>query len=211
MDTRSLGYLGLGALVVIVLVTLVGVPPAVWITAVLLAGVVGLAYAVLRARASGVDIAARMVALADQSGTVAEPAAPGASIAAEEPATAPALAVEQPLAAEEPVAPPVVPASPVEVALVRPADARAGKPAVWLHRFGGRRVHRYQSADTWVVEQVSTKDPDNPKKRTIGEPLTFASEAVAIAAADDLAQGIRPDQLVAVPRARQSFAAQVHA
>ena len=109
------------------------------------------------------------------------------------------------------VAAPVVPASPVEVALVRSADARAGKPAVWLHRYGGRRVHRYQSADAWVVEQVSTKDPDNPRKRVIGEPLTFASEAVAIAAADDLAQGVRPDELVAVPPARQSFAAQAHA
>lgn len=209
MDTRSLGYLGLGALVAIVLVTLVGVPPAVWITALLLAGVVGLAYAVLRARASGIDIAARMVALDPQPGAVEKPVAAEGPATVEAPVAAPALAAEEPATAQEPT--PAVPASPVEVALVRPADTRAGKPAVWLHRYGGRRVHRYQSADAWVVEQVSTKDPDNPRKRVIGEPLTFASEAVAIAAADDLAQGVRPDELVAVPRAQQSFAAQAHA
>ena len=190
MDTRNLGYLGLGALVAIIFVTLVGVPPAVWITVALIAAVVGVAYAVVQARASGLDIAARMVAQGPQ------PVVTEAPVAVEEPPPAPALAV---------------PASPVEVRLVRPADDVAGTTAVWLHRFGGRRVHRYRSADTWVVEQVSTKDPDNPKKRVIGEPLTFAREADAIAAADDLAQGHRPSELVAVPPTRTTFAAQAHA
>jgi len=197
MDTRNLGYLGLGALVAIIFVTLVGVPPAVWITVALIAAVVGVTYAVVQARASGIDIAARMVARGIQ------PVATEAAV----PVVEPPVAVE-----DSPPAPaPAVPASPVEVQLVRPADGATGTTAVWLHRFGGRRVHRYRSADTWVVEQVSTKDPDNPKKRVIGEPLTFALEAAAIAAADDLARGARPSELVAVPPARPTFAAQAHA
>jgi hypothetical protein len=53
-------------------------------------------------------------------------------------------------------------------------------------------VHRFATADGWVVQRVSTKDPDNPKKRVIGEPLTLGTEADAIAAADELAQGQTP-------------------
>ena len=194
MDTRNLGYLGLGALVAIVFVTLVGVPPAVWITAALIAVVVGVAYAVYRARAAGTDIAARMAALNTES------------VAADPPAqTAPTTVPASP--ATVPASPATVPASPVKVELVRPADYATGKPDVWLHRFGGRRVHRFEHADGWVVEQVSTKDPDNPKKRVIGEPLTFELEWQAIEAADALAQGVRPADQAPTPRPRPTFAA----
>jgi hypothetical protein len=73
-------------------------------------------------------------------------------------------------------------------------------PDVWLHRCGGRRVHRYFSGGSWVVEQVTTKDPDNPKKRVVGTPLTFTDKAEAAEAADNLARGILPED---VDRARE--------
>jgi hypothetical protein len=82
------------------------------------------------------------------------------------------------------------PAAAVEA--VRVADGVTGAPAVWLHRSGGRRVHRFADGAGWIVQQVSTKDPDNPRKRIIGEPLTYTSEDEAIKAADNLAQGILP-------------------
>ncbi len=160
MDTRTLGYIGLGVLVGIVVATLVGVPPFIWITAAIVALVATAAVAL--GQSAGSSDASRML-----SREAPEPVAP-----------------------EAPTPQPVR-TSDVEMELVRPAD-EDGTPAVWLHRRGGRRVHRFESADGWVVERVSTKDPDNPKKRIIGEPLTFASEADAIVAADELAQGQTP-------------------
>ncbi len=165
MDTRSLGYLGLGALMAIVFVTLMGVPPAVWITVVLIAAGIGTTYLIRRAQDDGVDVASRMVA-------------PDTDLSGHDP---------EPTTSDVPVR-----VSDVDVELVRAADEAEGTPAVWLHRSGGRRVHRYESPDAWVVQQVSTKDPDNPKKRVIGETLTFATESQATRAADDLAQGVRP-------------------
>ena len=164
MDTRTLGYLGLGVLGVIVVATLIGVPPAIWISAMLAAVAVAVAVVVRQAQSDGVDDAARMMAV-ETSG---------------------------PAATSEPL--PAAPARPssIQMELVRPADHKSGAPAVWLHRRGGRRVHRLETAEGWVVEQVSTKDPDNPKKRVIGETLTFAGEAEAISAADELAQGQAP-------------------
>jgi hypothetical protein len=160
MDTRTLGYIGLGVLVGIVVATLIGIPPFIWITAAIVA--IAVTAAVVLAHAAGTSDAARMLPRE------------GKEIAPEPRSPAP-----QPSRASD-----------VEMDLVRPAGD--GRPAVWLHRRGGRRVHRYESATGWVVERVSTKDPDNPRKRVIGESLTFASEADAVAAADELAQGQTP-------------------
>ena len=160
MDTRTLGYIGLGVLVGIVVATLIGVPPFIWITAALVAIVATAAVAL--GQSAGSNDASRMLSR--------EEASPDVDAA---PAPQPART------------------SDVEMELVRPADD-AGTPAVWLHRRGGRRVHRFATTDGWVVQRVSTKDPDNPKKRVIGEPLTFGAEADAIAAADELAQGQTP-------------------
>ena len=62
MDRRTLRYLGLGSLAAIVVATLIGVPPAIWVMAVLSSLVIGLIVAVRQARQDGVDDAARMVA-----------------------------------------------------------------------------------------------------------------------------------------------------
>jgi hypothetical protein len=164
MDTRTLGYLGLGLLAAIVVATLIGVPPAIWIMAVLISLVIGLIVAVRQARQDGVDDAARMVAGAGP----------------------------HPLPTSQAQAPAPTPRSSVESELVRTADATTGTPAVWLHRRGGRRVHRFETANGWVVQRVSTKDPDNPRKRIIGKPLTLATEFDAIIAADELARGQAP-------------------
>ena len=162
MDTRTLAYIGLGVLAGIVLATLIGVPPFIWIAASIVT--LGATTAVVLARSDGSSDAARMFArdISDQS------------------------------SGSERVAAAPVRASAVEMELVRPADAEAGTPAVWLHRRGGRRVHRFQTAAGWVVQRVSTKDPDNPKLRVIGEPLVVAAEADAVSAADELAQGQAP-------------------
>jgi hypothetical protein len=162
MDTRTLAYIGLGVLTGIVLATLVGVPPFIWIAASIVA--LGSTATVVMAQADGSSDAERMLARdASDRSPVSEPVAPGS-----------------------------VRTSSVQMELVRPADGETGTPAVWLHRRGGRRVHRYQAAGGWVVQRVSTKDPDNPKLRIIGEPLAFAGEADAISAADELAQGQAP-------------------
>ena len=158
MDTRTLGYVGLGVLVGIVVATLIGIPPVIWIAAALVA-LVGTAAALL-ARSDGSNDAARMLAREDS----------------------------------EPNALEGVRSSDVEMELVRPADEAAGAAAVWLHRRGGRRVHRYETGDGWIVEQVSTKDPDNPRKRVVGAPVTAATEADAIGIADDMAHGTRPSE-----------------
>ena len=162
MDTRTLAYIGLGVLAGIVLATLIGVPPFIWIAASIVT--LGATAAVVLARSDGSSDAARMFArdVSDQS--------PGSERVAAAP----------------------VRASAVEMELVRPADDETGTPAVWLHRRGGRRVHRFQTATGWVVQRVSTKDPDNPKLRVIGEPLVVAAEADAVSAADELAQGQAP-------------------
>ncbi len=168
MDTRHLGYVGLAVLIGIIVLTLVGVSADVWIPLVLIGG--GIGVAVVHALASGSDIAERVVANGQSREAVpAEPAPP-------EPAHSTATRS--------------IDAKPVQTELVR-AESSDG-PAVWLHRCGGRRVHRYTADAGWVVEQVSTKDPDNPKKRVIGESLTFALESDAITAADDLARGQAP-------------------
>lgn len=162
MDTRTIGYIGLGVLVGIVVASLVGVPPFIWITAAIVALVATAAVAL--GQSAGSSDATRM-------------------LAREEPEPEPV--------AREASTPEPARSSDVEMVLVRPA-ADDGTPAVWLHRRGGRRVHRFESTAGWTVERVSTKDPDNPKKRVIGEPLTFATEADAVAAADELAQGHAP-------------------
>lgn len=179
MDTRTLGYVGLGVLVGVVVATLIGIPPIIWIAAALLALVVTVA--VIMARSDGTSDAARMLGLAPSD----------------------------PAPANEP--PPTDPSRPsaVEMELVREGDGET--PAVWLHRSGGRRVHRFATPDGWVVQQVSTKDPDNPKKRVIGQTLTLATESQAIEAADDLAQGVRrssvrADALVGSPLVAETFA-----
>jgi hypothetical protein len=163
MDTRTLGYIGLGVLVGIVVATLIGLPPLIWITAAIVALVAIVAVAM--AQSTGASDAARM--LARES-------------------------VEDRQPAPEAAKPAPTRYSDVEMELVRAADDDSGTPAVWLHRRGGRRVHRYAVTGGWVVERVSTKDPDNPRKRVIGDSLTFATEADAIAAADELAQGQAP-------------------
>lgn len=160
MDTRTLGYIGLGVLVGIVLATLIGLPPFVWITAAIVTLVVTAAMAM--GLVAGSTDAARV-------------------LGREAPTSA--------AAASEPAAPELLRATDVEMELVRPADLVERIPAVWLHRRGGRRVHRYRQNGGWVVERVSTKDPDNPKRRVIGESLMFVSEAEAVVAADDLARG----------------------
>lgn len=164
MSTQHLGYLGGGVLLAIVVLTLIGVPPELWIAAALVAVVIGgVAFvAVRQGQAHGSDLAQRFVAArANRTANSGQPS-------------------------------PSAPAPDVDVELVRAADEASGTPAVWLHRRGGRRAHRYQTKAGWTVERVSTKDPDNPKKRVIGESLTFASEAGAVAAANDLVQGQDP-------------------
>ena len=180
MDTRSLGLIGLGALAAIIVVTFVGVPPEIWIPLLLVAAAAGLVLVFVGAQASGAKLAERMVARTAATGRRARAVAEAA-----------------------PVATPAKPATAklVETELVRDGDG-AAKPAVWLHRCGGRRVHRFAGEDGWTVQQVSTKDPDNPRKRVIGEPRTFAREADAMAAADDLARGLPPrtDQAMRLDR-----------
>ncbi len=162
MDTRTLGYVGLGVLVGIVVATLIGIPPVIWIAAALVA-LVGSA-AVMLAQSNGSSDAVRMLSRATTAPVPATESAPSTPTRS----------------------------SNVEMELVREADHDAGTPAVWLHRRGGRRVHRHESGSGWVVERVSTKDPDNPRKRIIGEPVMLATEADAITAADELAQGQVP-------------------
>jgi len=162
MDTRKLGFLGLGALGAIIVVTLAGVPPAVWITLALVGVGIGITFVIREAQADGVDVANRIVVVNATQADGAPPTTASTDTSA------------------------------VSVELVRAADERTGAPAVWLHRCGGRRVHRYSSEDGWVVQQVSTKDPDNPKLRTIGDAHSFATESEAILAAGDLAQGVAP-------------------
>jgi hypothetical protein len=168
MDTRTLGYIGLGVLIGIVAATLIGVPPFIWITAAIVA--IAITAAVVMAHAAGTSDAARMLPRENPE-RMRQP--------------------EPVAAAPEVPTPQRSRISDVELELVRPAGDD-GSPAVWLHRRGGRRVHRFETGSGWVVERVSTKDPDNPKKRIIGESLSFASEADAIVAADELAQGQTP-------------------
>jgi hypothetical protein len=186
MDTRKLGYLGIGILLTIVAVTLLGVPPAVWLSVGLIAAMAVTIIVIERARAQGIDIAQQVVALAS-----AQTGAPRAG------------------ADDRSTSPDGDPA--VEVELVRPADEAAGTPAVWLHRRGGRRVHRFATADGWSVQQVSTKAPDNPRKRVIGETLTVASEYDAIRAADRLAQGVTASTTRPQPRHDQPVLAAAEA
>lgn len=179
MSTQHLGYIGGGVLVAIVVVTLLGVPPELWISAILIAavvGAIGLAVLVQQAQADGSDVAQRFVA--------------GLPIGKPASDTPKPVAVEQTADVEVEL----VAADDVEVELVRAADDRTDTPAVWLHRKGGRRVHRFLTEAGWTVERVSTKDPDNPRKRVIGESLVLASEANAVAAAHDLARGLAPSR-----------------
>lgn len=166
MSTQHLGYVGVGVLVAIVVVTLLGVPPEVWLSVALVAGVVGVIALVVvhQAKADGSDLAKRFVAGRNDPPTTQAPARTGA--------------VDQ--------------AADVEVELVRVEDETSAAPAVWLHRRGGRRVHRFRTGTGWTVQRVSTKDPNNPRKRVIGERLAFATEGEAVAAANDLARGLDP-------------------
>ena len=164
MDTHKLAYLGGGVLVAIIVVTIIGIPPGVWITLGLGAAVIGIGLVIRQAQADGVDIAERVAGMSAPTSMVAPPPAEVAAHASDD----------------------------VQVELVRPADEANDVTAVWLHRRGGRRVHRFATPEGWVVQRVSTKDPDNPKLRVIGETLTFATEGEAIAAANDLAHGLMP-------------------
>lgn len=186
METRNFGYLGVGMLVAIVGVTVIGVPPEIWIPLTVIAGVVGAILVVRKAQADGIDIAGRI--LARGAGQASH-----ASVGSEP-------VREQPSAAHD-----------IDVELVRAADEAAGLPAVWLHRRGGRRVHRFATAHGWVVQQVSTKDPDNPRKRVIGEARTVATEAQAIEAADELARGRGQDAGKASRVDRPTFSVEAHA
>lgn len=162
MDTRTLGTIGLGILAGIVVATLIGIPPFIWITAAIVALVATAAVAM--GLVDGTSDAVRMLG----------------------------LGTSEPTPTREPAPPEPMRDSDVEMEVVRPADLVDRIPTVWLHRLGGRRVHRYEVDGRWVVERVSTKDPDNPRKRVIGEPVAFLTEADAIAAADELAQGQTP-------------------
>lgn len=186
MDTRNLGYLGIGILLAIVAATLLGVPPVVWLSVGLIAAMVVTIIVIERARAQGIDIAQQVVAL-----TSTQNGAPRASTD-----DRPTLTGSDPA---------------VEVELVRPADEAAGSPAVWLHRRGGRRVHRFATTDGWSVQQVSTKDPDNPRKRVIGETITVASEHDATRAADELARGMAASTTRPQPRLEQPVLAAAEA
>lgn len=173
MDNRTLGTIGLGILVGIVIAAVFDVPPFIWITAAVVTLVVtaAVAFGLVAGRSDAARVLARETTAPRVSSTPSETRSGRTSE--------------------------------VEMELVRSADEAAGKPAVWLHRLGGRRVHRYETEAGWVVERVSTKDPDNPRKRIIGEPLLLAGEADATAAADELAQGQTPTVRV---RERPSFA-----
>jgi hypothetical protein len=162
MDTRTLAYVGLGVLAGIVIATLIGVPPFIWIAAAIIALVSTVAVVV--AQADGTRLADRTQA------PQPDPAETERTTAAARPTRS----------------------STVEIELVRDADETTAAPAVWLHRRGGRRVHRFETADGWVVQRVSTKDPDDPRKRVIGTSLVIQTEADAIRAADELAQGQNP-------------------
>ncbi len=64
MDTRNLGYLGLGVLAATAVATLIGVPPIIWLSVVLaaVAIVIVLLVVIRRARSDGSDDATRMLA-----------------------------------------------------------------------------------------------------------------------------------------------------
>ena len=62
MDTRVLGYLGLGILAATVVASLIGVPPTIWLSAVLVAVAIVLLVVIRQARSDGSDDATRMLA-----------------------------------------------------------------------------------------------------------------------------------------------------
>jgi len=175
MGTRNLGYLGFGVLVAIIGAAVLGVPPFVWLAASLLALVIGVVVVARLAQSDGTDIAGRILALNEYQPRRTSDAA--TTTGTTEGSVTGIMSTKARL---------------VEVELVRPVDEPQGKPAVWLHSCGGRRVHRFATAEGWTVQQVSTKDPDNPRKRIIGQRFAFASEAEAASAADDLARGYAP-------------------
>lgn len=200
MSTRHAGYLGAGILVGVIALGALQAPPLVWLLAIAAAVGAGLYLVVRAARATGVDLAheilARMApdpAPGHAPAPVTMPVAPTTPVADHAADTAAAPSAR--LGPEVDVA--GTAGEPVDVTLVRAADADRGAVAVWLHRCGGRRVHRYAADGEWIVEQVSTKDPDNPRKRVIGRSRTFASEDEAARAADDLARGILPEDVAA--------------
>jgi hypothetical protein len=182
MSTRHLGYLGGGALLAMIGLTVLGVPPEVWIPVTLVAAVMGLVLAVARARADGVEVAGRILAH-HPSRRRPDAGTDAGAPARHHPSTGTRSSSDGGGGAH---------GRPVDSELVRPADGVTGVVEVWLHRCGGRRVHRFARAGGWVVQQVSTKDPDHPRKRVIGASFTFESEAEAVRAADDLARGITP-------------------
>jgi hypothetical protein len=188
MNAQHAGYLGGGVLIAIILLVVLQAPPLVWLVAAIAAIVAAACVVSVVARTQGVDVAHEILA---RMGTATPTGRPPRTHAR---GTAFDAASSSRGARATPDSRTAVRAAdaPVEMTLVRSADEVAGSVAVWLHRCGGRRVHRYAGDDGWVVEQVSTKDPDNPRKRIIGTPLTFDSEAAAIKAACHLAQGILP-------------------
>lgn len=62
MDTRHLGYLGVGVLAATMVATLIGVPPTIWLSAVPVAVAIVLLVVVRQARSDGSDDATRMLA-----------------------------------------------------------------------------------------------------------------------------------------------------
>lgn len=185
MSTQQAVLLGGGVLVVLIASAALGAPALVWLTAALVTMAVGTFVVARIARSQGIDLArelARHTAVHGSSRATGQTASSTADRAVADEAR-----TERVDGAEGAVA--------VEVTLVRPAAD--GAAAVWLHRRGGRRVHRYATDGGWVVEQVTTRDPDHPRKRTVGEPRVFSTEDEATRAADEVALGILPQDLAA--------------
>ena len=187
MNAQHAGYLGGGVLIAIILLVVLQAPPLAWLVAAIAAIAAG-AYVVTGiARSQGIDLAHEVLARMGPASAPARAHVTDTPVAADAPRGASGTRGLRRAAHDDDV--------PVEVTLVRPAGEADSSVAVWLHRCRGRRVHRYAGGDGWIVEQVSTKDPDNPRKRIIGTPLMFESEDEAIAAAHLLAQGIQPQDV----------------
>jgi hypothetical protein len=199
MSTQQAAYLGGGALAAVIVLAVLQAPPVVWLLAAVAALAIGTYVVSGIARSQGIDLAHEILSRmpANRAAEPADATTADAGTRAADPSTAmgrPSGGTDA--AGSAATAATATPSdAAVEVSLVRAADDAAGVVAVWLHRCGGRRVHRYATDGGWVVEQVSTKDPDNPKKRIIGRSISVKAEDEAVRAADNLAQGILPEDV----------------